>query len=549
MQALMVRLIVVLIVGMIPIAAKAQQTVMIDGVKATRVVLAPPETPLANLLKAGLRAAYEKAQPGTRAYDDAQKLYFFYGARHFAPLWLHEGANGHVVFSANAKALLDVFSKAYLTGLNPADYLTKAIDLDAAGTTPEDLAEIETAFSAATISYANDTHSGRLRPAQISGSIGLTPDRLDDAKVLMDLASASDPAAYMQALEPQHPEFAALKKALDKFYTGTVEQTVDIPDGKVLHPGQTDSRLPLLRERLGLAPETETPELYDDATVTAVENFQASLGLVIDGIVGPATLAALNGGSAVSKADIIANMEMWRWEPENMGAFRVEVNVPEFRLRVIRDGQTVYTTRVVTGKKDHMTPIFSDEMEYIVVNPYWNVPRSIASKEIAPKLAANPGYISRNNMQVLYGGKVVDAAAIDWSEANIDNFRIRQLPGTGNALGSIKFLFPNNHDVYLHDTPSKYLFQRSYRAYSHGCVRVQDPWDLAQVLVNDDEPQMSFASLEAQRGGSEQWNSLKRHIPIHIMYLTLRVDPDGTLRSYGDVYGHIAKIERLLDLD
>lgn len=527
--------------------ASAQENVTIGGIEATRVVIAPPQTALARTIKAGLSSAYYSQRSGTRAYDDAQKLYFFYGARHFEPLWLTEDAGGKIAYSENAEKIIGVFRKAYLSGLEPADYLTADIDLGKAGVGPDDMARLETAFSAAALRYAQDAYGGRLDPRAVSGYITIRPPRLDEAETLMQLTAAADPAEFLHSLEPVHREYVALKSALAKFYDGTAEEPVVIPDGRTLRPGMADSRVPLMRERLGLtAPEDAgLADIYDDALVAAIEEFQEDLGLVVDGITGPATVAALNGGSATSKGDILANMERWRWMPRDLGDFNVMVNVPEFRLAVTQNGEVVHTTRVVVGKPSNQTPIFSDEIEHIVVNPYWNVPSSIAVNEIAPQLQVNPGYIAHNNMELLYGGQVIDAASVDWSATSVEQFRIRQRPGAGNALGSVKFLFPNQHDVYLHDTPSKYLFDRSYRAFSHGCVRVQNPWEFAQALLRE-EPKVTLAGLEAQRGGNERWNNLGRHVPVHITYFTLRVDADGAIRSYGDVYGHNAKIKALL---
>jgi len=201
----------------------------------------------------------------------------------------------------------------------------------------------------------------------------------------------------------------------------------------------------------------------------------------------------------------------------------------------------------VVGRPENRTPVFNDEIEHIVVNPYWNVPPSIATKEIRPALIRNPAYLQSQNMEMLYGGKVVNASAIDWSSTNINQFQIRQLPGDGNALGKVKFLFPNSHDVYLHDTPSKSLFARSFRAYSHGCVRVENPMDFADALLKN-EPKISRASLEAMFGDKERWVTLSQSVPVHITYFTLRVDEDGTIRSYGDVYGANRKIIELLGL-
>ncbi|MBN9310711.1 L,D-transpeptidase family protein, partial [Devosia sp.] len=342
---------------------------------------------------------------------------------------------------------------------------------------------------------------------------------------------------------------------LAKFYDGTViDAAITIPEGKLLKPGMSDERVTLLRQRLNV-PEPDIPETagaeaqvditYDAPLVEAVKQFQASLGLNADGAIGPATIAALNGGAATTKEDIIANMERWRWEPNEYGDFQVTVNIPEFRLWIVDHGDIAYTTRVVVGRPQNQTPLFNNEIRHVVVNPYWNVPPSIAVNEIKPHLIANPGYLASQNMEMLSGGKVVNASAIDWTQTNINNFHIRQKPGAGNALGQVKFLFPNEHDVYLHDTPSKSLFSRSFRAYSHGCVRVENPMEFADALLKL-EPSMNARTLEAAFGDKERWFNLTTRIPVHISYFTLRVDADGTIRSYGDVYGMNERLKELL---
>lgn len=533
----------------------AQEVVKVAGIDATRVVIAPPRSELARIIKSGLAAAYQAAARDTRVYAQAQKLYFFYGARHFEPLWLEEGSNGKVTFAPAAEQIMEIFKGAAAEGFRPSDYLTPDLDLAAAGTDPAKLAAVETAFSAAAARYAQDIHGGRIAPTAVNKTWTITPKRINEADMLMKLAAADDPAKIFTELEPKHAEFHRLKAALVKFDDSASIDQVEIPDGKTLKPGMTDERVPLLRQRLGVAepdvPETAgaaaAPDLtYDETLVTAVKTFQESLDLTADGVAGPATIAALNGGMAATKDDIIANMERWRWEPEEFGKFHVFVNLPEFRLRIIRDGVQAYTTRVVIGTPKHQTPVFSDEIEHIVVNPYWNVPASIAVNEIKPHLLANPGYLDGQNMEMLAGGRVVNASAIDWTSTNINNFHIRQRPGGGNALGRIKFLFPNQHDVYLHDTPSKSLFARSFRAYSHGCVRVENPMDFADALTKF-EPGVTRASLEEMFGNREQWVNVKNHIPVHLAYFTLRVDEDGTIRSYGDVYGANKRLIELLN--
>ena len=534
----------------------AQQAV-VENASLTKVVIAPPRSDLARIIKAGLQKAYYEADKDSRGYQQAQKLYFFYGARGFEPLWLAPGEAGAVTFSPNAEKIIDVFKAAALEGFRPSDYLTPDLDPAAAGTDPTRLAALETSFSQAAVKYAQDAYGGRIAPTAVSQLMTLPPKRIDEAEMLLQLAASDTPDQILLDLNPKHEEFGRLKLALAKFFDSavTVEQ-ITIPDGKTLKLGMDDERVPLLRTRLAVAapdiPEGATDAIvditYDEALVDAIKAFQESLGLNADGVLGPATVAALNGGSNVSKDDIIANMERWRWEPSDFGDFHVEVNIPEFTVWIMKDGESVHTTRVVVGTPKNQTPIFSDEIQNVVVNPYWNVPPSIAAGEIKPHLIANPYYLDGQNMEMLAGGKVINAAAIDWTQTNINNYSIRQKPGPGNALGKIKFLFPNEHNVYLHDTPSKSLFSRAFRAYSHGCVRVQNPLDFAGALVATN-PELSQASLEGMFGPKEKWVTLKNKIPVHLMYFTLRVDADGTIRSYGDVYGHNKKLIELLNAE
>lgn len=533
---------------LLPAAASAQEIVNIGGTEATRVVIAPATTDIARRIKADLSDAYYNA-PDTAAYAEAQKLYYFYGARGFAPLWIDD-ANGKAALSPAADKILKVFGDAELEGLRPADYLTPALDVDAATDDPARTAALEVAFTAATMRYAQNVYGGRVDPRSVSPNIDIRPRLLDQTRLLTELAASDDPAAVLAGLDPKHREFVALKAALARFYEDGAEtdEKIQIPAGKTLRLGMVDDRVPLLRKRLDVPAGADGNDaIYDEDVAAAVKAFQEHLGLEVDGIAGPATVAALNGGPAVSKEDIVANMERWRWMPEDLGDFNVMVNIPEFRLAVMQGDTPTYTTRVVVGKPTTQTPIFSDNIRQIVVNPYWNVPPSIASNEIRPHLAANPGYLDGQNMELLFGGRVVNAAMFDWATTSMDNFRVRQRPGAANALGKIKFLFPNSHDVYLHDTPSKSLFARSIRAYSHGCVRVQNPMDFADALLVNEPSHLDSAKLESMYGPSERWVSMEAHVPIHITYFTLRVDQDGTIRSYADIYGHNKKLIEMLD--
>ncbi|KQX35526.1 hypothetical protein ASD04_12050 [Devosia sp. Root436] len=520
----------------------------IAALAAGPVIIAPPQTPLAQTIKSGLSAVYYSASRDSATYTEAQKLYFFYGSRHFEPIWLDEAANGEVVFSEPARKILKLFESAASEGLRPSDYLTPDLDPAGAQGDPIKMAALETAFSTAALRYASHIYNGRIRPQSVSENLDIAPKPLDTASLLVELASSPDPVAVLAALEPVHPEFLALKAALASFDETSLDRPTPIAEGPTLRPGMSDPRVPLLRTRLGV-PATDGL-VYDDVLVDAMKAFQGTLDLDVDGVMGPATLAALNGGVPVTRADILANMERWRWMPRELGQFNVLVNIPEFRLAIVRDGVEEYTTRVVVGTTKNQTPIFSDNIRHIVVNPYWNVPSSIIKGEVAPAVLRNPGYVENQNMDLLYNGTPVSPWQVDWSQVSTSNFpfRVRQRPGPGNALGQIKFLFPNKHDVYLHDTPSKSLFARAFRAYSHGCVRVQNPMEFADALMAN-EPNISRASLEAMFGPSERWVNPEHQIPVHITYFTIRVDSDGSLRSFGDVYGHNARLIAAMGLD
>jgi murein L,D-transpeptidase YcbB/YkuD len=325
-----------------------------------------------------------------------------------------------------------------------------------------------------------------------------------------------------------------------------------IAPGPVMKLGFSDPRVPTLRVRLGVPEPVDapSPKKFDEALAEAVKVFQEQAGLKGDGIVGRGTLAALNADADDHVATIIANMERWRWMPEELGDFYVRVNIPNFNLDIYRDDVVVHTTRIVVGKSTNQTPIFSDEIEHVIVNPVWNVPSSIAIKEMLPEIQANPvsalaGYTVYANINGRF--QAVNPYMIDWRRVDMSKIQIKQPPGERNALGSIKFMFPNPFAVYLHDTPAKSLFKNDYRAESHGCMRVMDPWGFADALLAN-MPGVTTASLKKLVGGPERQVNLPQHIRVHITYFTAWVDADGKLEVRGDVYGHDARIAQLLGI-
>ena len=472
----------------------------------------------------------------------------FYSERDYQPVWIKDGR-----LTPAATAVMARIARASEDGLDPAAYVLPIKTLgSSAPLGPELAAATEMTLDRALLTYARQAYAGRLDPSSVGKLITVKPLLPDPVEVLATVSTASDPGAAVESYNPPHEGYRRLKAALAEARQGPAAAApAPIAEGKLLKLGVSDPRVPALRARLGLAPVADKPELYDNALAEAVARFQAASGLKADGAAGGTTIAFLNGVGKDKTAEIIANMERWRWLPRDLGTFHVEVNVPEFEVRVFDGGKLVHQTRVVTGKVTNQTPIFSDEMESIVVNPSWNVPASITTKEMLPKLRSDPSYLSRNGYQVLanVGGKMqpVSPGSVDWSTVSARNIQIRQRPGDDNALGAIKFLFPNEHSVYLHDTPSKSLFQRDSRAFSHGCVRVQNPLDFADVLLAY-EGGWTSQRLRKMVGGRESWVNLPKKIPIHIIYFTAFVDDAGKLETRPDIYGYNARVERALGL-
>ena len=525
-------------------AGPASQTALTDDVVRAPVPAARPIDPLHGAIRGGLLGTAPEISDRDR-YRDA--LIAFYEDRDFQPVWIADGA-----LTSAARAAIARLGDAAADGLDPADYVVTERMLDT-GPHPAgpDLVASELSLSRATMAFARDAQAGRINPRKVSSINTLSPPVPDPLVSLKRVASASDPAAALDAFNPPHPQFSALKKALHESRTATVVKPLPVPAGRNLRPGQSDPRVGLLRQRLGVVLHRGSDvSVYDDAVVEAAKTFQKDHGLRPDGIIGPNTLAVLNRGlGGDPETDILVNMERWRWMPRELGKTYVFVNIPAYTVTIRRDGTTAYEGRVIVGKPGNPTPVFSDEIEHLVVNPYWNVPYSIASKEMLSSIQKNPeGYFSKRGYEAVYKGKVVSPSSINWSPAALRNVRIRQKPGNSNALGHIKFMFPNQHAVYLHDTPSRNLFSRPVRAFSHGCVRVDQPLDFADALLAE-EAHWNASKIKKMIGGSERYLTLERHIPVHLAYFTEWVDADGTLVHYSDVYGQDRRLAKLLEAD
>ena len=522
-------------------APKAAETKPVE-VKPVEAAKAPevkaPETASADAVTEKLRDMF--AAKGDRVFlkaSDRSGAEAFYSARKFAPIWTtNAGANDR------AKAAVAYLSKVDADGLDPADY---PIPTFKAGMDAAALADAEAKLTASVLAYARHAATGRVAYSRVSADITYNLETPEAKDVLGKLADGKSVDAVLASYEPQHPQYKALKTQLAKARAesngATAAPVVRIDAGPTLKFGKkemTDPRVPALRARLGLAAKSGNTT-YDKELSDAVAKFQEKNSIKPDGNAGNATISAMNGPKREHLADtIIANMERWRWVPRDLGAKRVILNIPDFTLRVYNGSEQVWMTKVVTGKPGkHATPLLSETMKYITVNPTWNVPPSIVYGEYLPALQQDPTVLQR------MGFKLTQAAD--------GGVSIQQPPGDGNALGRIRFNFPNKFLVYQHDTPEKHLFARYPRAYSHGCMRVENPLKYGEVILSLANPKDGYSAekLKSMYGPSEIDIKLQSFIPVHITYQTAFIGDDGKLETRDDVYGRDASIIAILKGD
>jgi len=473
----------------------------------------------------------------------------------------YEAQNGDLLWlnSARAAVMVSRLVNATDDGLNPDDYPGQQLSslMAAAGETDKrSLAIIELYFSAAFLEYASDLKVGRFLPNKIDPNFFLAPRSIDEAAALAGVSKVADVETVLHAWEPQNAEYQALRKALDDYHAlAVLGGWGKVPLGDTLKPGMTDPRIPALRARLAITDGAAVaaqgePEFYDEALVEAVKRFQARHGLDVDGVVGPASLVAMNVSIEDRIESIDFAMERWRWMPDDLGRQYIIVNIAGFELRRIADGEIKEKMAVVVGKPYSRTPVFSDAIRYLEFNPYWNVPAGLAAKEELPKLQSNPAAVAAAGFEAVRGKEVYDVRQVDWAQVTPSRFpfQLRQKPGENNALGRVKFMFPNSHDVYLHDTPSRSLFGRAERAFSHGCIRLSRPLELAdQVLIAGGVADWSDARIDSVVASQKNTVvNLKTPLPIHITYLTAWVESDGVHFS-SDIYGHDEKLLAALD--
>jgi len=469
----------------------------------------------------------------------------FYRANTYTPIWTGQGPEDAKRRTALFMALKQAGDHALPVGAYEIDRLIAALsDIRS----ERDLGRLEVDLSRTFLRYAHDIQTGVLTPKKVDSGIVRDVPLRNRTELLQEI-STSEPQAFLHTLPPKSPEYARLMKAkvlLDR-QLGRGGWGEQVP-AKALKPDDSGNAVVMLRNRMiamGYMRRSASSS-YDGALQKAVHLYQYDNGLDTDGVAGPGTMTEINKQIEDRLPNIIVAMERERWMNIPRGKRHVWVNLTDFTAAIMDNDQVTFKTRSVIGKDtfDRRSPEFSDTMEYMEINPYWNVPRSIAVNEYLPRMIASGGGAAGHLQLVDSRRRVVSRGSVNWGEVSARNFPydLRQAPSRGNALGLVKFMFPNSHNIYLHDTPSKSLFAREQRAFSHGCIRLNDPFDFAYELLKPqtDDPVEFFQSR--LRSGENIQVPLETPIPVHIVYRTAFTNAKGRLNFRRDVYGRDAKI-------
>jgi len=462
--------------------------------------------------------------------------------------------------NAAARSVLAVLEDADSVGLSSADYRVAVpadgYDISRNGDRQRELMRFEMALSAAVADYVLDASRGRVDPNRISGYHDFKRKSPDLVSALKAISNSDDPGEALYGYNPQGQHFAAFVTELKRLKQADEGMAIELPSDLLIKPGQSSAETANVVRAIEMKASDELKaenalllasyidnQEYDPDIVALVKGFQKEAGLTADGVVGPNTVRALVGETNASKIEKVKlSMERSRWLPGVLESRRVFINQPAFVAVYYEDGKPVFSTRTVVGKKSNQTYFFDDEIETVEFNPYWGVPQSIIINEMLPKLRNDPSYLDRLGYQVTYNGRAVSSSGVNWNSIGRGSVGVRQPPGDDNALGELKILFPNSHAIYMHDTPSKSLFSRDMRAFSHGCVRLQDPRGMAsRVLgISVDEVGREIAQ------GHNKAVPVPHKIPVHVSYFTAWAEPDGKVEYYADIYDRDAYLEKAI---
>jgi murein L,D-transpeptidase YcbB/YkuD len=481
----------------------------------------------------------------------------FYQQRRYQPAWSEAGKPRTEAFELAAS-----IRNAAAEGLIPEHYHLRRIEtqLGALERQPSAAAavDLDLLLTDAFLVLGSHYLMGRINPETVDPEWRAKRREGDMVRSLLEAIATGRVAASLQTLLPAAPEYAGLREALARHRQFAAEGGWPVvPSGPTLRSGDLDPRVAILRERLARSGDLDAAlaagDLFDEPLEEAVRQFQSRHGLAVDSVVGPATLAALNVPVATRIRQIELNLERWRWLPQDLGRRHILVNIAAFRLDLVEEGRSVLDMRVVVGKPYRRTPVFSGTMTYLVLNPYWEVPPRIAIRDILPEVRKDPAYLQRSGMKVFRGwgteSRELDPDGVDWAGLASSPFpyRLRQDPGPTNALGRIKFMFPNPYHVYMHDTPARELFLKEARTFSSGCIRLEKPLELALRLLQGsdlDSPEALAAALARERS---KMVHLSAPLPVHLLYWTAWMTEDGIVHFRPDIYGRDLRLLAALD--
>ena len=492
-----------------------------------------------------------------RASEEVRKTVLdHYKSNGFKPMWTE---NGNI--SARGLAVLDVLSKAGEEGLEVLRYKPSVLT-DFAGAVSQldgdglGLAQFDVGLTVAAVTYAQHQSGGAYEPERLSAYHDLQSQRVSPNVALKVLAYSPYPAEYLKQLTPTHPAYAALKAELAKLQTSANPEKPRIDEGKRVRIGQKDPRIGILRDRLvtdgyldiqDAQVQPEKRDTLDKLLARALKQFQESKAIAQTSNLDAATVKALNGPDASELRDkLLSSMERVRWLPDDLGARHVLVNQASYRVNVMEEGKLLWASNVIVGKPHTQTAVFSDTFETVVFNPTWGVPQSIILNEYLPKLRANPGYLDKIGFKAINAkGKPVSSRTINWNQVGANSgIGIMQPAGGSNALGEVKFLFPNAHSIYMHDTPNRELFERPVRNFSHGCVRVENPREFAEVLLEMDRATVD-GNIDA---GDTKTVKVTKKTNVHLAYFTAWPDESGIIQYHSDAYGRDQTLKQARDL-
>ncbi|WP_322987608.1 L,D-transpeptidase family protein [Hoeflea sp.] len=492
-----------------------------------------------------------------KALPEAAEAVVAHYSEHPAYMWV----SGTAV-TDHARAVVEVLNNADAVGLSAADYKVElpddAFDVAQGGARQRQLMTFEMQLSTAVANYILDASRGRVDPNRISGYHDFKRKSPDLTARLEALSKSADPAEALLAHNPQGAHFEALAAELKRLQDLDEGDRIEISENLLLKPGQSNPELSNVMAAIAnkasdalkvdhalvLASYAGKPG-YDNEIVDLVKGFQKEAGLKPDGVVGPATRRALVGISNADKIEKVRlAMERARWLPGVLASRRVFINQPAYTATYYNGGKSELSMRVVVGKKSNQTNFFDDEIELVEFNPYWGVPQSIIINEMLPKLRRDASYLDRLGYEVTVGGRAVSSSSINWNGVGRGSgIGVRQPPSNGNALGQLKILFPNSHAIYMHDTPSKSLFDRDTRAFSHGCIRLQDPRAMAAKVLGTSVDQVgSYIAA-----GQNKQVQVPEKFPVHVAYFTAWPDDAGTVHYYADIYGRDGYLRKAID--